>query len=156
MFDPLAYAEAYSDVREAYGNDIAAIVNHYVNYGMAEERTLGTANGYRDIATAEENGVPAIDVQRSANRTSVNRAGVSEAGSYSAAAVAVTGDYSEGTSAVAVADILGAVVLLIFNRQCVSPLAFINRAYRARMSSSLYPAILSPISSQVMSEQANS
>lgn len=54
LFDPLAYAEAYSDIKEAYGDNILAIANHYKTAGIAENRTIGTANGYADIAEAKK------------------------------------------------------------------------------------------------------
>ncbi len=56
LFDPIVYAEAYGDVKQAFGNNISAIINHYVTFGAAENRTIGTSNGYADIATAEKKG----------------------------------------------------------------------------------------------------
>lgn len=64
LFDPLVYAESYGDVKQAYGYDISAIVKHYVNFGIKENRTQGTANGYADIAAAEEAGVQNTKIQR--------------------------------------------------------------------------------------------
>lgn len=70
LFDPIAYAAAYNDVRAAYSNDILALVNHYVTYGVTENRTHGTANGYADIAAAQENGSPMLLVQENIYNTS--------------------------------------------------------------------------------------
>lgn len=56
LFDPLTYAEAYGDIKAAYGDNILAIANHYVTVGATENRTIGTANGYADIAAAEKAG----------------------------------------------------------------------------------------------------
>lgn len=86
LFDPLVYAEAYGDVKAAYGYDISAIVNHYVNFGIKENRTQGTANGYTDIAAAEEAGVQNTKIQRDSesinayNSNAVNSAGSNSAG----------------------------------------------------------------------------
>lgn len=56
LFDPLTYAAAYGDIKAAYGDNIPAIANHYKTVGITENRTIGTANGYADIATAEKAG----------------------------------------------------------------------------------------------------
>ena len=37
-FDYVAYADRYEDVREAYGYDRAALYNHYITYGINENR----------------------------------------------------------------------------------------------------------------------
>lgn len=70
LFDPLTYAAAYGDIRAAYGDDILAIANHYKTAGIAENRTMGTANGYADIAAAEKAGAivvaPRVNSQASA------------------------------------------------------------------------------------------
>lgn len=67
LFDPLTYAEAYDDIKAVYGDNILAIANHYKTVGIAENRTIGTANGYADIATAEKAGaivtVPRVNSQ---------------------------------------------------------------------------------------------
>ena len=38
VFDAEYYAETYPDVKAAFGNDEAALYNHYVNFGKAEGR----------------------------------------------------------------------------------------------------------------------
>ena len=44
-FDPEFYAETYPDVKAAFGNDEAALYNHYVTYGKSEGRKP-YADGY--------------------------------------------------------------------------------------------------------------
>lgn len=39
---------------DAFGDDVLAIVTHYVTYGGKENRTAGTAVGYEDIAALIE------------------------------------------------------------------------------------------------------
>lgn len=63
LFDPLTYAEAYGDIKAAYGDNVFAIANHYVTIGITENRTIGTANGYADIAAAKKAGA-AVSVPR--------------------------------------------------------------------------------------------
>lgn len=67
LFDPLLYAEAYSDVKSSFGYDISAIVDHYIQFGIAENRVQGTAQGYADIAAAEEAGVQNTNIPRDAS-----------------------------------------------------------------------------------------
>ena len=52
LFNPVIYADAYGDVKDVYGSDLMAITRHYLLFGRAEKRTIGTANGYADIAAA--------------------------------------------------------------------------------------------------------
>lgn len=67
LFDPLLYAESYSDVKGAYGYDISAIVEHYIQFGITENRTQGTAHGFADIAAAEKAGVQSTNISRDKN-----------------------------------------------------------------------------------------
>ena len=53
LFNPVVYADAYGDIKTAYGSDLMAIARHYLTLGKAENRTLGTSNGYADMATAK-------------------------------------------------------------------------------------------------------
>lgn len=71
LFDPLTYAEAYGDIKAAYGDNILAIANHYVTVGVTENRTIGTANGYADIATAEKAGA-VVNVSRASRQVPGN------------------------------------------------------------------------------------
>lgn len=68
LFNPVIYAAAYSDVAEAYGDDLLAITQHYLTYGRAENRTVGTANGYADIATAKQASQAASAAAQTAGR----------------------------------------------------------------------------------------
>ena len=52
LFNPIIYADAYDDVKAAYGDDLMAIIRHYLIFGRAENRTIGTSNGYADMAAA--------------------------------------------------------------------------------------------------------
>lgn len=69
LFDPLLYVESYSDVKAAFGYNISSIVEHYIKYGIKENRILGTAQGYSDIAAAEQAGVQSTKIPRSINNT---------------------------------------------------------------------------------------
>lgn len=51
-FNPIIYADAYDDIKAAYGSDLIAIIRHYLIFGRAENRTIGTFNGYADMAAA--------------------------------------------------------------------------------------------------------
>lgn len=53
LFNPVVYADAYGDIKTAYGSDLMAIARHYLTFGKSENRTLGTSNGYADMATAK-------------------------------------------------------------------------------------------------------
>ena len=48
-FNYVAYADRYDDVREAFGYDRAALYNHYITYGIYEERIAEFAPGYNDF-----------------------------------------------------------------------------------------------------------
>lgn len=52
LFNPVIYADAYPDIKAAYGDDLLAIIRHYLTFGIAENRTIGTSNGYADMAAA--------------------------------------------------------------------------------------------------------
>lgn len=52
LFNPIIYADAYDDIKTAYGSDLIAIIRHYLIFGRAENRTIGTFNGYADMAAA--------------------------------------------------------------------------------------------------------
>lgn len=53
-FDPIAYASAYPDLLEAYGDDILSYYIHYINFGQAEGRTLTT------VEDCKENGIAIV------------------------------------------------------------------------------------------------
>lgn len=55
-FDPDFYANTYPDVKAAFGTDVAALYNHYVNYGKAEGRAgyAGQTAGGQVSAPAEK------------------------------------------------------------------------------------------------------
>lgn len=52
LFNPVIYVDAYPDIKAAYGDDLLAIIRHYLTFGIAENRTIGTSNGYADMAAA--------------------------------------------------------------------------------------------------------
>ena len=52
LFNPVVYADAYGDIKAVYGNNLASIAEHYLTFGRAEHRTLGTSDGYADMAAA--------------------------------------------------------------------------------------------------------
>ena len=54
LFNPVTYADAYDDIKAAYGDDLMAIIRHYLTFGKAENRTIGTSNGYADMAAAKK------------------------------------------------------------------------------------------------------
>ena len=45
-FDYVAYADRYEDVREAYGYDRAALYEHYITYGINENRIAEFGQGF--------------------------------------------------------------------------------------------------------------
>lgn len=56
VFDAEFYAETYPDVKAAFGNDAAALYNHYVQYGKAEGRqaTAASAAGEKSKGAATQ------------------------------------------------------------------------------------------------------
>lgn len=56
VFDAEFYAETYPDVKAAFGNDAAALYNHYVQYGKAEGRqaTAASAAGEKSKGAAAQ------------------------------------------------------------------------------------------------------
>ena len=52
VFDEHYYADKYPDLKEAYGYDRAALLDHFMRYGLAEGRTM---NGMIDIVKYREN-----------------------------------------------------------------------------------------------------
>ena len=48
-FDYVAYADRYEDVREAYGYDRAALYNHYITYGIYENRIAEFSQSYSNF-----------------------------------------------------------------------------------------------------------
>ena len=48
-FNYVAYADRYDDVREVFGYDREALYNHYITYGIYEERIAEFALGYNDF-----------------------------------------------------------------------------------------------------------
>lgn len=52
LFNPVVYANSYGDIKAVYGNNLASIAEHYLTFGRAEHRTLGTSDGYADMAAA--------------------------------------------------------------------------------------------------------
>lgn len=67
-FDPIAYAEAYSDIKAAFGDDYMAIINHYLTYGIKEGRTAGVIVEEQPQATIG-NGASADSGSNSDNST---------------------------------------------------------------------------------------
>ncbi len=53
VFDAEYYAETYPDVKEAFGNDEAALFNHYVQYGKSEGRKPCKEAVVSPVANAE-------------------------------------------------------------------------------------------------------
>ncbi len=59
VFDAAYYANKYSDLKSAYGNDTAALLSHFLNNGMKEKRqgsenfnVLSYGNAYKDLRDA--------------------------------------------------------------------------------------------------------
>ena len=55
VFDPEFYAETYPDVKAAFGNDEAALYNHYVQYGKSEGRKATADDAAAPKAPGEDN-----------------------------------------------------------------------------------------------------
>ncbi|MBR0091062.1 MAG: SGNH/GDSL hydrolase family protein [Lachnospiraceae bacterium] len=54
-FDSARYAKDYPDLQAAFGNNAAALWNHYLHYGIKENRTAYTTDGARGIALSAAN-----------------------------------------------------------------------------------------------------
>ena len=52
-FDANRYAADYADLRAAFGNDTVKLWNHYLNYGIRENRVAYTTDGARGVALTQ-------------------------------------------------------------------------------------------------------
>lgn len=51
MFDPVAYAEAYEDLKAGFGNDTEALAKHFVEHGLSEGRA--ELDSWEEIAASK-------------------------------------------------------------------------------------------------------